>query len=239
MLRTILFFSWFWLTVILTTPLIPPVILMHLVGLGRPARRFTGALGHLWAGSILKFAGIRATVRGLDKVPKEGPICFVANHQGDFDIILMVAKMPVTVGFLAKRFAGFVPVFGWWAALLGSVFINRKSIKDGKSAIDKGVKSLKKGKALCIFPEGTRSRSPKMNIFRNGSFKMATRAEAWLIPVSIDGTWQSWEHRMRIVPAEVTLTVHDPIDTRGMDTEARKALPDRVRQIIASGLGEP
>jgi 1-acyl-sn-glycerol-3-phosphate acyltransferase len=236
MLRTILFFAWFWATIVFSAPLSPLFFLSYLFGLGRWTRPLLGRFANAWARSILRAAGISVKIDGLEKIPGNGNICFIANHQGDFDIILILACLPMTVGFLAKRFAAFVPVFGLWTALLGSVFINRKSLRDGKSAIDKGVRSLKKGRALCVFPEGTRSRGPAMNPFRNGSFKMATRSESWIVPVTINGSWQSWEAKKRILPAAVDFIVHEPIDTRGMDADTRKALPDRVRDIIASGL---
>ena len=72
--------------------------------------------------------------------------------------------------------------------------------------------------------------------FKKGSFKLATLAGAVIVPVTIDGTYKAWEEHMRIRPADVRIVVHPPIRTEEMGLEERRALPDRVRDIIASAL---
>jgi 1-acyl-sn-glycerol-3-phosphate acyltransferase len=90
---------------------------------------------------------------------------------------------------------------------------------------------------MIIFPEGTRSRGGRMGEFRRGSLKLATRAGATVVPITIDGTWRIWEERKRISPAEIAFVIHPPIATEGMGPEERRLLPDRIRSEIASGLG--
>ena len=72
--------------------------------------------------------------------------------------------------------------------------------------------------------------------FKKGSFKLATLAGATIVPVTIDGSYKAWEESMRIRPADVRIVVHAPIRTEGMDPEERKALPEKVRDIVASAL---
>lgn len=89
---------------------------------------------------------------------------------------------------------------------------------------------------MAIFPEGTRSRGPRLGTFHNGSFKLATKAEATILPVTIQGSYKVWEEFKRIKPARVALAIGKPIPTRGMSVEERKHLPERVRQSIELGL---
>lgn len=232
MIRTLVFFAWFWATLILSLPIgIILSILNALLPL-RAIREFLGLLVRAWARSVLWASGSRASVSGLEHVPAKGPLVVVGNHQGDFDIILLLACLPRSIGFMAKSQARWVPFANLWVIALGSVFVNRSSVAKGMKSIERGVASVRRGRALAIFPEGTRSRCGAMLPFRNGSFKLATRAGAVVLPVTMDGTWKIWEDRHRIVPASLSFTVHPGIATAGMDAAGRKALPERVRNII-------
>ncbi len=236
MLLSIMVLSWFWFSAAVASPLAILYILLDMVGLGRSARPALGAIIRFWGRGILKAMGVRTTISGLDSVPDDERLCFIANHQGDLDIVLMVAFMPRPVGFIAKSQAAWFPFVNLWGFALGSAFIVRNNPRRGKKAIDRGVRSIQRGHAIAIYPEGTRSRSQAMLPFKKGSFKLATLAGATIVPVTIDGSYKAWEEHMRIRPADVRIVVHPPIHTAGMGPEERRALPDRVRDIIASAL---
>ncbi|TFG81202.1 MAG: 1-acyl-sn-glycerol-3-phosphate acyltransferase, partial [Spirochaetales bacterium] len=87
-----------------------------------------------------------------------------------------------------------------------------------------------------IYPEGTRSRGDVMGEFKRGAFKLATLSGVTIVPVTVDGSWHVWEEYKRIRPATVRVVMHPAIATLDLDTQARKALPARVRAIIASAL---
>jgi len=236
MLKTILFFTYFWLSLVLPIPVCAAFLLLRLVGLGPATRETLGSIIRGWARSIIRASGTTLKVSGLENVPRDRRVVFMSNHQGDMDIIVMLACMPRATGFMAKSQAMWMPFVNLWIIAIGSVFIDRGSIARGKESIDRGVANIGRGWALTVFPEGTRSRGPAMLPFRNGSFKLATRAGAVIVPVTMDGTWRIWEEHKRIRSARVRFTVHPPIPTEGLDAEARKALPARVRSAIEAGL---
>ncbi len=236
MIRTILFFGFFWLSLLLAAPLSLPFMLAEVLGLKRFSRPFMGWLIGFWCKLILKAAGTRLSVEGGQHVPKAGPVVFYPNHQGNLDILLVLATIPRQFGFLAKKQAAYLPFLNLWMLAMGCVFIDRGNISQGIKAISRGTANVKDGRAMCVFPEGTRSRGPQMLPFRNGSFRLATRAGAAIVPVTIDGAYKVWEEYRRIRPAEVRVVIHQPIQTAGMDYEDRKALPERVRTVIARAL---
>lgn len=236
MAKTVLILAWFWLSAAAASPVALSYLLLEAFGLGRlamPALRWTV---RTWALVVLRIIGVRLSVSGLEKVPASGRLCFVGNHQGDLDIVIMEAVLPSPAGFIAKSQVAWFPFLNLWALALGSAFIVRNSPHRGRKAIVRGVESIKRGKAIVIYPEGTRSRGRAMLPFKRGSLKLATMAEAAIVPVTIDGSFRVWEEHRRIRAAKVTVQFHDPIPTAGLDPEARKELPDRVRAAIAAGL---
>lgn len=236
MFRTIIFFCIFWTSLLLAAPLSLPFILAEALGFkGQPRRALAGLAG-FWCRIVLKGIGVKLTVEGAERIPRDGPVVFYPNHQGDLDILLAVAVIPRQVGFIAKKQAAWIPLLNLWMLAMGCVFIDRGNIAQGIKAIAKGTQRVKDGRAMCVFPEGTRSRGPRMLPFRNGAFRLAIRAEAAVVPVTIDGAYKVWEEHHQIRPAAVRVVFHEPIQTLGLDSQERKALPEKVRAAIASAL---
>ena len=239
MVHTILFFFYFWVSLVFSLLICLPFGALMLLGLEKRFRHGTQFFVRAWARSVLAVAGVRVSTKGLELIPDTPRLCFVANHQGDMDILLVLACIERTVGFVAKKEALYIPFLNVWIADLGSVFIDRKNAKKALRSIERGAEKIRRGHAMIVFPEGTRSQSARMGAFRSGSLKLATKAGATIVPVTIDGTWRIWEERKRISPTEVSFTVHGPIPTEGMGSDERKLLAERVRAAIAAGLPSP
>ncbi|GAB1455755.1 hypothetical protein MASR2M48_10620 [Spirochaetota bacterium] len=159
MVKTILVLSLFWLSAAVLSPIAILYMLFDIIGLMALVRPVLGVMARAWARFFLRAMGVSVVVSGLENVPDEERLCFVSNHQGDLDIVLMLAFMPRPVGFIAKSEAAWFPFVNLWIAALGSAFIRRKSPRQGKKAIDRGVRNIERGHALVIYPEGTESRS--------------------------------------------------------------------------------
>ena len=234
-MRTFVFFLYFWVTVAVSSP--AALVLWTLDSAGfHFVRPVTGKLVRLWARSLVVLLGIRAGVEGLQRIPKGTSVCYVSNHQGNFDIALILAYLPGCIGFITKSQAAWFPFLNLWIFALGGVFLDRDRVSRARKAMERGIERLKSGAAMAVFPEGTRSRGPVMGEFHNGSFKLATRSGAVIVPISIQGTYRIWEERKSIVPAFVTMRAGEPIPTRGLDAEAKKKLPEVVRARISEGL---
>lgn len=236
MIRTILVLSGVWISAALSTPLALLYMLTDALGLGRKTRGMLGYFTRFWGRSVLWGVGASVTITGLEHVPNEERVCFVANHQGDLDIVLMLAYMPRPVGFIAKSEAMWFPFINIWIAALGSAFIHRGNPRRGMRAIDRGVRSIERGNAIVIYPEGTRSRGPQMLPFHKGSFKLATKSNATIVPVTIDGSYKVWEAHNRIEPARIRITIHPPVRTDTLDAEGKKLVSDQVFSVIQSAL---
>jgi len=188
-----------------------------------------------WAKGCLRRAGVTLHVEGTENVPRDEAVVFVANHQGNFDIPTMMATLPVPHGYIAKIETLKIPVVRDWMRYMKCVFIDRKNIRQTAKALLEGIEILKGGHSLVLFPEGTRSKSSTMGEFKPASFKLATKAKAPIVPVSISGTFRVMEtNNSKIKPADVYVKIHPAIRTD--DLEDLPGLPERVKAVIASAL---
>ena len=74
-----------------------------------------------------------------------------------------------------------------------------------------------------------------MKDLKPGSFKLAYKSGAPIVPFTIDGSFRLYEEN-GIQPGDVTLTIHPPIYIDGMDKEQQKDIPAKVQEIVASAL---
>lgn len=191
-----------------------------------------------FADALLPKAKINLKVSGAEKVP-QGPCVFVSNHQSYWDIPMYVAAIRnKQIGFVAKEELGKIPVFGSWIADIRSVFIKRDDMRASLRAIEEGVELLKEGYSLVIFPEGTRSRSQRMDEFKKGSLRLATKAEVPVVPITINGSYKAYEEKGYVMPAQVDFHIHDPIETKGMTRKEASDLAEVVEKIVRDKLDE-
>lgn len=190
------------------------------------------------AKSILDRGGVKVNLVGKENLPKEACV-FVANHQGIFDMITVIAYLDRSIGFVAKKEAGKLPIVSGWMKEMHCVFLDRKNTREGLKTMNEAIENVKGGHSMFIFPEGTRSRSSKIGEFKKGSMRLAIKSEAPIVPITVDGAYKVLEaNNGRFKPAEVTLTIGKPIYTKGLNKEELDNLADTVRNIIASNLKE-
>ncbi len=225
-----------WVPIVLGVPIALIYIIFIKLGIGWLLEGVVHLGSSKWAKMVLRTTGSSIKVEGLEKIPDEKGLCFIGNHQSAIDILIVLSVLPVTVGYIAKRQLLFYPFLNLWILAFRSVYIDRGNTRKALKSIEKGVEFIKKGNSMIIFPEGTRSKSDIMGTFKNGAIKLATRAEATIVPLTISGSWHAWEEDLKIKPADISFTVHDPISTRGISSEERRALGNRLSNIIGSGL---
>ncbi len=190
-----------------------------------------------WTQHRLKDSRAQITVHHAERIPKDRNVLFVSNHQSDFDIAVFLALIDKPMGFVAKIEMEKIPLLNTWMKNIQCVFMDRHDLKQSVKTILKGIEILKSGYSLTIFPEGTRSKSSHMGEFKAGSFKLATKSGVPIVPVTINGTYKIMEgSHYRITPATASVEIHDPIYLDGLSKKELTDLPQRVREVIVSGL---
>ena len=190
-----------------------------------------------WAKRRMKESGANIVVHNQEKIPKDSPVLFMSNHQGNFDIAIFMASIEKNTGFVAKIEMEKAIIVRGWMKYIHCIFMDRSDIKQSLRIILQGIEVLKQGHSLVVFPEGTRSQCDEMRQFKHGSFKLATKSKVPIVPVTLDGSYKLMEqHGGTITPARVDGYVHDPIPTAGLSKEEINDLPNRVMDIIATKL---
>ena len=179
-------------------------------------------------------SGSRVTVQGWENIPKDRPVLFVANHRSIFDVILFFPKLPGRTVVIAKKELSKIAPLRFWMKRIHTIFLDRTDIKAGVQMVQDSVNYLKNGYNVLIFPEGTRSKKEGEFLpFHGGSFKIAIRSGALVVPVTIIGTGDIFEdHFPKLKAKKVTVIISPPIETQGMPIAERKTLPERCRDLM-------
>jgi 1-acyl-sn-glycerol-3-phosphate acyltransferase len=237
MARTIFWFVYFWLFQLVSTIFLFAYFLLGLLERKQGQAKLLDWITRNWARQMIAAAGGRVEISGLESLPARSGVLFVANHQGAFDIPLLIGFIPGLKGFVSKKENFRLPIVSIWMKLLGCIVIDRNDLRQSARAIARGVQALQTGRSLVIFPEGTRSQSGRLNPFKDGSFKLATRSGATIVPLTIDGSYRLLEgNRGRIRPGTVRLHIHPPVLPADLPADKRSDPAELVRGIIASRL---
>lgn len=133
----------------------------------------------------------KVTVSGLEKV-KGQKMLVVSNHQSNIDPLLIISVLEnMGLTFIMKESILKIPVVGRWLISAGFLSINRENNREGLKTIIRSIKRVENGYPIGVFPEGTRSKGPDMQEFKDGAFKIALRAEAPILVCVIDGTYKT------------------------------------------------
>jgi 1-acyl-sn-glycerol-3-phosphate acyltransferase len=135
----------------------------------------------------------RPQPEGTENVPAEGAAILASNHLSAADWIFMPLMLRRRVTFLAKReyFTG-TGIKGWaqrvFFAGSGQVPIDRTNASAAENAIQTGIRMLREGRLLGIYPEGTRSPDGRLYRGRTGIARLTLMTGAPVVPFAMIGT---------------------------------------------------
>ena len=184
---------------------------------------------------LLFVAGAKVEYRGLEYLPKDGEaVVYIGNHRSFFDVIATYPVLPSLTGFIAKKEMRHWPLVSWWMKNVYCLFLDRKNHREGIKTILQGIENVKSGISMVIFPEGTRSHAEgNVAMFHNGSFKLATKSGAPIIPVVYNNSSAIWEdHLPWMRSARMIVEFCKPIETAGMSSDEQAGLANKVHDIV-------
>lgn len=190
-------------------------------------------VARVWGRSILAFSGVRVRVLGRERIDSTAGFIFMANHQSNYDIPVLLGHLPVPFRWLAKAELFRIPIFGRAMRGAGYIPIERSNRQAAIETLRQAAGIVRQGGSVVIFPEGTRSMDGTLKPFKKGGFIMAIEAGAAIVPVALRGTFDIMpKRRLLIRPRDVTLLIGAPIATTGYSLHTKEVLMDAVRNAL-------
>ncbi|GAC1498059.1 MAG: lysophospholipid acyltransferase family protein [Vulcanimicrobiaceae bacterium] len=173
---------------------------------------------------LMLLAAGRITARGLDRVPRTGPLIVACNHVSYVDPPALGAMLPRPIAYMAKKELFAIPVLGGVIRKLGAFPVDRQ--RGDTAAMKAALRVLETGAALGIFPEGTRNVDGSVQA-QLGVALLAAMSGATVIPAYVSGT----RHLSRF--AKITVTFGEPLEKRLPRKASRDELAKWTQELMS------
>jgi 1-acyl-sn-glycerol-3-phosphate acyltransferase len=135
-------------------------------------------------------------------MPLTGPALLIANHQSYLDPILVGLASPRHLSFLARKTLFRHRLFGRLITALDAVPIDQDGV--GKEGLQTILRQLQEGRAVLVFPEGSRTEDGRLDKLAPGIHLLIKRVQAPIVPIGIAGAFEAWP-RTRLLPMPAPL----------------------------------
>ncbi|MDI7258853.1 MAG: lysophospholipid acyltransferase family protein [Thermodesulfobacteriota bacterium] len=191
----------------------------------------------LWGRIALLANRVKVRVEGLENIEGKGPFIFMSNHQGSYDIFVLLGHLPFQFKWLAKKELFSIPLFGWAMAAAGYISLDRKGTRETVEAMNQAARRIQEGMSVVIFPEGSRSPDGSIQPFKKGGFTLAIKAKVPIIPIAINGSREIMPKDRLIASAgEIRIRMGIPIETQSSSLKDRMILMDKVKEAISKNV---
>ncbi|WP_027455814.1 lysophospholipid acyltransferase family protein [Xylanibacter brevis] len=194
---------------------------------------------HIWARVILWALLLPVKVEGRAQLEKDQSYVFVANHQGAFDIFLIYGYLNRNFKWMMKHQLRNMPLVGYACEKSHQIFVDKRGPKKIKATYDKARETLQGGTSVTVFPEGSRSFTGHMGVFKRGAFALADELQLPVVPLTINGSFNVMP-RMRdmkfVLWHPLTLTIHQPIYPVGQGADNIEATKNQAYDSVMSAL---
>jgi 1-acyl-sn-glycerol-3-phosphate acyltransferase len=221
----------FWICLATLLVFLPVVLTARL----DPSQRSTQFFVRMWYGIILTAARVKTRSVGLEKIRKGSAYVIVSNHQSHFDILALVAQLPLIVRFIAKKELRKIPVFGYAVALTNCIYVDRSDPAKAVKSLQDGIRDLPPSISMLFFAEGTRSRDGKIGTFKKGGFRTAKVAGWPILPVVVHGSRKILPPGdLLVTPGTIEVEVLDPVSKEEVQTRPWEEIMEEVRRRIVT-----
>lgn len=208
----------------------PPGVLLAIC-LRRPDVLYRLGRGGVRLG--LASAGIRYRVAGREHIQRGRAAVYCVNHTSNVEppiLYMALSALHPRLRILYKAEIHKLPVLGRAFDVAGFVPIDRADREQSRRAIDQAAAALRAGHSFLIFPEGTRSRTGRLQPFKKGGFVMAIKGGAPVTPVAIRGARAAMRKGSPIVrPVTVSVRIGPPVELETGTLAERDRLIARTR----------
>ncbi|GAA3750487.1 lysophospholipid acyltransferase family protein [Terriglobus aquaticus] len=192
------------------------------------------SVAQAWAKGMLLLSGSRLTVVHPERLQRSGAAVYACNHLSYMDTPALFGTLPFQFRILANHYLFKYPAVGWHLTRSGQVPIDQSSLRSQIAGLTRGVKTLKDGMPILLFPDGSRSSDGHVRQFLSGAAFMAIKAQVPLVPLALIGTFELLPmHTYSLSPRPLLLVVGEAIDTVGMTTKNADELTQQLLKTIS------
>lgn len=186
-----------------------------------------------WGRTLVAATGSKVTVSAADSIPP-GPVVFMGNHLGIFDIMTILGFLNRPLAFIAKKELARIPIISNLMKHVGCLFLDRQDVRQAALLFRQATEQVRGGLSMVIFPEGTRSLTTRVAEFKSGSMKLATKADVPIVPIAIQGTDKVYENNgHRIGPSHINLKVMTAIMPEEYQEMGTTQLAQKIHSLVA------
>ncbi len=191
-------------------------------------------IAQIWARACVLASGAKLIVRGAANLRASPVAVYAANHTSYMDTPVIFSTLPFQFRILAKKELWSLPFIGWYLNRSGQIAVDTDNPRATLSSLSNGVKALRAGMPLFVFPEGSRTPDGELKAFLAGAAFLAIRAQVPVVPIALSGVYDLLPiHTSHFYPCRVSLTAGEPIETAGMTPRQVDELSERLRSEIA------
>ncbi len=192
----------------------------------------------IWSKLVCIISLIKVEVKGRENLKAGQSYIIASNHQSAFDIWLIYGWLNRPFSWVMKKELRKVPLVGLACERINHIFVDRKNAVEAKKSMENAKKILQNGQCVVIFPEGTRSKTGKLGVFKRGAFNMASDLQLPVVPVTIVGSYEriaknGWQFR----PGKMQMLIHEPIEvSQSLSEQEIKNLAQQTKEVVMSSL---
>jgi 1-acyl-sn-glycerol-3-phosphate acyltransferase len=193
-------------------------------------QRWSLGMFHMWGGGVLgllRICDIKVEVRGRQHIPT-GAALVAPKHLCMLDVFAQFTWLPASC-FIMKRELGWIPWFGWYAAKVGSIDIDRSG---HASALKKMVREAKamfaKDRQVVIFPEGHRGEPGVAGDYKPGVAALYRELGVPVHPVATNSGVHWPAHGILRRPGTIVFEYLEPIPPGLKRAEFMRILEERI-----------
>lgn len=190
-------------------------------------------IARFWARTMIIFAGCSLEVRNPENLRKYPVAVYASNHTSYMDTPVIFGALPFQFRILAKKELWPIAFIGWYLNRSGQIPIDTRNPRATLSSLGLGVKALRSGMPLFVFPEGGRTPNGELQNFLSGAAYLAIRAQVPLVPIALSGVYDLLPmHTRHLYPGKLTLIAGEAIETTSLTIRDTDALTERLREAI-------
>lgn len=192
-----------------------------------------------WSRSFFYLLFIPVKIEGLDNIDRHTSYVFVCNHQSMSDVFAVYGWLPVIFKWIMKKELRKIPFVGSACAAAGHIYIDRSNKMAAMRSLQEVEKQLHDGVCVVIFPEGTRTKTGEVGLFKRGAFTIARDLKLPIVPLSISGCYEVMPYNKYYAKRHsVTLKVGKPMDFASYPEEEQKNIIEKIRENVIAGINK-